>query len=253
MSAGLPFAGIDGCRGGWILARWDGGARLHLSRIASIAELFDAPDPPLQAAIDIPIGLPARVGLGGRPPEQALRPKLGERQSAVFSVPSRAAVMAGLGPGDDGERYRAACATARVTSDPPRAVSRQCFGLFPKIGEVDRLLRNRPELIPRLVECHPEAAFWVMNGERPLEEPKKVKNRPHPPGLELRRTLLGGFKIPQTILTEHTSRALGAGLDDLLDACACAVTAKRVLDGNALRFPPVPGYDDMGLPVVINA
>jgi len=92
----------------------------------------------------------------------------------------------------------------------------------------------------------------VMTGERSLDEPKTVKNRPHPPGPELRKRLFEGYKIPQAILTEHTSRALGAGLDDLLDACACAVTAKRVLDGNALRFPSVPGYDEMGVPVVIN-
>lgn len=253
MATALPFAGLDGCRGGWVLARWDGADGLRLSRIPAVALLFGGPDAPDIAAIDMPIGLPETSGLGGRVAERAVRPKLGMRQSSVFSVPARAAVMAGLGEGDEGERYRAACAAARAHSDPPRAVSRQCFHLFPKIGELDELLRARPELRELLVECHPEVAFWAMNAQVPLELPKKVKNRPYPPGIDLRRGLLAAAGVPTDALTEQGARALGAGLDDLVDACACAVTAKRVAEGKALRFPDPPGRDAFGLPIAINA
>ena len=58
----------------------------------------------------MPIGLPDRVGPGGRGPERAVRPLLGERQSSVFSVPSRAAVME-----DD---YRRSCAVALADLRP---------------------------------------------------------------------------------------------------------------------------------------
>ncbi|MFG1403401.1 DUF429 domain-containing protein [Xanthobacter sediminis] len=234
-------------------ARWDGGSRLELSRLARLQDLF-AEQPLPVVAIDIPIGLPERVGPGGRVPEGLVRPLLGARQSSVFSVPARAAVTAGLAAGEDeGTRYRTACAAARATSDPPRAVSRQCFHLFPKIGEVDALLRARPELAGRVHECHPEVAFWAMNGGRPLALPKKVRNRPHPPGLELRRSLLASHGIPMDALVAQCALALQAGLDDLIDACASAWSAKRVAYGKALRFPDPPERDIFGLPVCIMA
>ncbi|WP_454918337.1 DUF429 domain-containing protein [Xanthobacter sediminis] len=247
----LPFTGLDGCRGGWICARWDGAAHLELSRIDRLAALFAAPPYPT-VAIDMPIGLPDRVGPRGRAPERLVRPLLGGRQSSVFSVPARAAVAAGLAPGaDEGTRYRAACAAARASSDPPKAVAKQCFHLFPKIGEVDALLRSHPEFVPLVHECHPEVAFWAMNGQAPVALPKKVKNRPYPPGLALRIALLASHGIPVDALSAQSALALKAGLDDLVDACACAWSAKRVAYGKALRFPDPPGRDTFGLPVCI--
>ncbi|MFG1323694.1 DUF429 domain-containing protein [Xanthobacter variabilis] len=247
------FLGIDGCRGGWICARWNGADLLHISRVERLADLFPSPPFPV-VAIDMPIGLPERAGPGGREAERLVRPLLGGRQSSVFSVPSRAAVMAGLQPGEDeGKRYRAACAAALTSSDPPRAVAKQCFHLFPKMGEVDALLRERSELVEQVHECHPEVAFWAMNDGQPLPLPKKVKNRPHLPGLELRRSLLASRGIPVDALSAQTALALRAGLDDLIDACACAWSAKRVAYGKALRFPDPPGRDTLGLPICICA
>lgn len=248
----LPFAGIDGCRGGWVVARWDGADHLQLFRRSRVEVLFTEPDAPAIACVDMPIGLPETSEIGGRSAERAVRPWLGARQSSVFSVPARAAVMAGGGPGDERQRFAAACAAALAHSSPPRKVSIQCFNLFPKIAELDELLRRRPELQERLIECHPEMSFRVMNGA-PLEVAKKVKNRPHPPGLDLRIGLLRVAGVPVDLLHAKTAAALGAGLDDLVDACACAVTAKRVFEGKALRFPDPPERDAFGLPVAITA
>ncbi|UJX43308.1 DUF429 domain-containing protein [Xanthobacter sp. YC-JY1] len=248
----LHLAGIDGCRGGWVVARWDGGSRLDLIRVARVEALFDAPDAPAIACVDMPIGLPETGEIGGRSAERAVRPLLGARQSSVFAVPARAAVMAGMGPGDEKARFAAACAAALAHSSPPRKVSIQCFNLFPKIAELDELLLRRAELRDRLIECHPEVSFRIMNGA-PLELAKKVKNRPHPPGLDLRIGLLARAGMPVDLLQARTAAALGAGLDDLVDACACAVTAKRVFEGKALRFPDPPERDAFGLPVAITA
>ncbi|MFG1203893.1 DUF429 domain-containing protein [Xanthobacter aminoxidans] len=248
----LRLAGIDGCRGGWVVARWDGAGRLDLVRVARVEALFDASDAPAIACVDMPIGLPETGEIGGRSAERAVRPLLGARQSSVFAVPARAAVMAGLGPGDERERFSAACAAALAYSSPPRKVSIQCFNLFPKIAELDELLLRRAELRDRLVECHPEVSFRIMNGA-PLEVAKKVKSRPYPPGLDLRIGLLARAGVPIDLLNAKTAAALGAGLDDLVDACACAVTAKRVFEGNALRFPDPPERDGFGLPVAITA
>jgi predicted RNase H-like nuclease len=131
-------------------------------------------------AVDMPIGLPDRIGQTGRGPEKAVRRHLGGRQSSVFSVPSRAAVYA--------EDYRAACSAALATSEPPKKVSKQAFYLFPKIREIDALMSA--ELEARVFEVHPELAFWRLNGEREMSLPKKVKNRPNGPGLDQRRDLL---------------------------------------------------------------
>src|SRR5262249_51933890 len=133
-------------------------------------------------AVDMPIGLPAHIGPQGRGPERAVRSLLGDRQSSVFSVPSRRAVYA--------ENYGDACRAALETSDPPKKVSKQLFMIAAKICEVDKALRNAPALTNRVFEVHPEVAFWRLNGDRPLTEPKKVRGQPYEPGLALRRTLL---------------------------------------------------------------
>lgn len=252
MGEGLPFAGLDGCPGGWVCVRWDGAGALEADRIDDLAQLFDAGAPPQMAAIDIPIGLPDRAGPGGRAAERLVRPRLGMRQSSVFSVPSRAAVEAG-GTGTEAERYARICAVARATSDPPRAISKQCFHILPKILEVDRLMRARPDIRARLFECHPEVSFWAMNGERQVDKPKKVKGRPSEAGIDLRRKLLEAAGMPMAEMTHARARLLKAGYDDLIDACAAAWTARRIALGIARRFPDPPETDGAGLLVAIHA
>ena len=156
-------AGVDGCRIGWIavLMRVDDPQIHRIVTAPSLAAIADAPERPAVIAVDMPIGLPERTEGSGRVPEQLIRPLLGARQSSVFAIPSRRAVEAA----DYGE----ACAIAAATSDPPRKVSRQGFAIFPKIREIDALLRARPDLLPRIYEVHPELAFWALNGRTALD------------------------------------------------------------------------------------
>lgn len=242
-------AGVDGCPAGWIACLLDpSGVRPpEIVVVGRFADLLDRHDPAV-VAVDMPIGLPERIGPGGRGPERLVRPMLGERQSSVFSIPSRAAVEAGEGL-DDRAGYAAACAAALATSEPPKKVSKQGFHLFPKIRELDRLLD--PGLAERIVESHPEVAFTVLAGGRPMSLPKKVKNRPNPPGLDERRDLLARLGLPHTLTAAPPPR--GAGPDDLLDACVLALVAVRVLRGEAVSFPAEPGRDGRGLPIAIRA
>ena len=131
------LAGVDGCAGGWIAAfvRPHGDdARVRI--VPRFADVLAAPERPAIVAVDMPIGLPERVGAGGRAAENSVRPLLGARQSSVFSVPSRAAIYAA----DYGE----ACRIAQATSEPPRKVSKQLFNIAPKIREVDDSVARRP-------------------------------------------------------------------------------------------------------------
>ncbi len=236
------LAGVDGCPSGWVVAfvRHD----LREARVRIVPRFADipaAPEAPTIIAIDMPIGLPERAGYGGRAAENAVRPLLGARQSSVFSVPSRAAIAA--------QDYREACGIALATSEPPRKVSKQLFMLAPKIREVDAALRADAALAQRVFEVHPEVAFWRLNGERALTEPKKVKSRPYEPGLALRRRLLIGAGLPAVTVDAKPPR--GAGPDDLIDALACAAIAQRINAGLARPFPDPPERDAFGLTMAI--
>jgi predicted RNase H-like nuclease len=240
------LAGVDGCTGGWIAAFVRAsGHDVRLRIVPHLADVLMAAEHPAIVAVDMPIGLPERTGPGGRAAENAVRPLLGGRQSSVFSVPSRAAVYAA--------DYRDACRIAQETSDPPRKVSKQLFNIAAKIREVDECLRTTPLVAQRVFAVHPEVAFWRLNGERPLDEPKKVKGRPYEPGLALRRRLLIAAGLPGHAVDAKPPRDAGirAGPDDLLDALACAAIARRIHDGTARPFPDPPQYDAHGLPMAI--
>jgi predicted RNase H-like nuclease len=236
------FAGVDGCPAGWIAAfvRPDGD-EIRIATVPRFADVLAAPERPSIVAVDVPIGLPERTGYGGREAENAVRPLLGARQSSVFSVPSRAALSAG--------DYREACRLALATSDPPRKVSKQLFMIAPKIREVDALLRADATRATKVYEVHPELAFWRLNGGCALGEPKKVKGKCYEPGLALRRGLLAAAGLPAAMCAAAPPR--GAGPDDLLDALACAVVARRIHAGIAQPFPQPPPRDAFGLPMAI--
>lgn len=233
------LAGVDGCPGGWIavsIAK-SGPLDAEVAIYDAFQSIVRSPDV-ATIAVDMPIGLPEAIGPEGRGPERLVRPLLGARQSSVFSVPSRSAVFK--------TDYREACAVAAATSSPPRMVAKQCFHIFPKIREIDALMS--PELEARVYEAHPELAFWRLNGERPMALPKKVKGRANPAGQEERRALLVRHGFDPSFLG---SPPRGAGMDDLLDAAANALVARRIDAGLAQSFPPEPARDARGLRIAI--
>ncbi|ARP98980.1 DUF429 domain-containing protein [Pseudorhodoplanes sinuspersici] len=236
------LVGLDGCRAGWAAAFVrPAGDEIRVRIMPRFADIIEAPERPAVVAVDMPIGLPERTGIGGRAAENAIRPLLGARQSSVFSVPSRSALAA--------SDYRKACGIALATSDPPRKISKQLFMIAPKIREVDACLRDDAALAARVFEVHPEAAFWRLNGERALTEPKKIKGTVYGPGLRLRRELLIMAGLPRDIV--EAAPPEGAAADDLLDALACAMIARRLHAGIARPFPDPPPCDAYGLPMAI--
>jgi predicted RNase H-like nuclease len=236
-------AGVDGCPRGWavVLARPDGTAPPRLLVLPDFAAVMAVPEEPEIVAVDMPIGLPDRVGPRGRETERMVRPLLGLRQSSVFSVPSRKAVTAS---GDD---YALACRLARDTSDPPRAVAKQCFHLFPKMREIDALMT--PQLEARVYEVHPELAFWRLAGGRAMALPKKVKGSPNPAGLLERTMLLELLGFPAALFAPPRPR--GVAWDDAVDAAASAAIALRIARGEARPFPDPPPRDGRGLRMAI--
>jgi len=234
-------AGVDGCRSGWVAVLLDPQdlASAHLQAVRNFSDLLDQYPQIAKLAVDMPIGLPDRIGRGGRGPETAVRPLLGMRQSSVFSIPARSAVYC--------EDYREACDMALNSSDPPKKVSKQAFHLFPKIRELDQLMSV--DLEETIYEVHPEVAFWRLNGGAEMSLPKKIKGTANPEGLAQRRGLLEGLGLPTGLF--EAKRPKGVGADDVVDAAVNSLIAKRLLERDARPFPEDFQRDGRGLRMAI--
>ena len=227
------IAGVDGCKGGWIAVLAPLGG-LALARAVVAPAFAGLLTHAAIIAVDMPIGLPEHSGRG-REAEIALRPLLGARRSSLFPIPSRAAVYE--------PDYASARKLALSTSDPPKSIARQAFNIFPKIREIDALLRADAAAAARVFECHPEGCFRMMAGAPPAW-PKK-----HAAGAAERRALLLAAGFAPALLDARPPR--GAALDDLLDACAAAWTAQRLARGVACCWPQAPARDAHGLSMAI--
>ncbi|MGD1887547.1 MAG: DUF429 domain-containing protein [Cohaesibacteraceae bacterium] len=244
--------GVDGCRAGWVAVSGSRPDDLSLSVFPSFGDLV-AGLPAAAIAVDMPIGLPDRIAGGGRAPEKAVRPMLGQRQSSVFAIPGRAAVEMGSlitgKAGEDRALHAKISALAKTLSGPPKGLSIQAFYLFPKILEIDGLLCEDTALRTIVKESHPEVAFTVLNGGSAMTLPKKIKGRVNPAGMEERRALLARYGVSASFLTPKPPS--GVGEDDVLDASVCWLVAERLTRGAAVCHPDTPEHDRHGLEVAI--
>ena len=120
-------------------------------------------------------------------------------------------------------------------------INQQTFHLFPKMHEVDELLRARPRLKRIIYEAHPELAFARMNGGRPVLAKKRK-----PEGYTERCRLLARHGFECTV-----ERLSGAARDDILDAIAVCRTALLIAGRKATRLGPARARDRYGLPMNI--
>ncbi|UCI30607.1 DUF429 domain-containing protein [Mesorhizobium sp. B4-1-4] len=252
-TATVVLVGADGCKAGWIAVRRDPDAAPSVKVFASFAALLAAVPDDAIVAVDMPIGLPEFSSKGGRGPEAQVRPLLGARQSSVFSIPSRAALYADTADFTTIDAWYAAhiraSEVAKATSDPPRGVSIQAFGIFSKIREIDSLLIARPDLRGRVFESHPEVAFCRLNGDQAMSLPKKIKGSINPAGMAERKALLCRHGYDMDFLGQPPPR--GAAADDFLDAAVMMLIAGRIAGGKARPFPDPPLADGFGIPVAI--
>jgi predicted RNase H-like nuclease len=220
--------GIDGCRAGWIAAVAyedpDRQCRTALCLFKTIEALVrwreqQVTDPVV--AIDVPMGLPAVVGL--RACDTQARTRLGRRWMWVFEVADRELF------GHSFESARAIVHTRRAR-DPQatfHVLQQQGAHILNKIAEVDAVLledRNRQSW---LIEVHPEVCFRKL-AQQDLPRKKSAA------GKNARRELLRQCfpDIEERIAHVRWSRR-EVGYDDLLDA--------YVALWSALRFARGPG------------
>ncbi len=239
MTSGIWLAGVDGCKGGWfsVLARITHGSCVQTLRFAlyeQFSKVLARPERPAIVAVDIPIGLLDSPRPGGRDCDREARRVLGRRRhSSVFTPPIRRALAA--------HSYHDAL---RLNG---QGMSRQAFGILPKIREVDcELTKARQQ---HVYEAHPELAFAALAGT-PMEQNKKTRR-----GRQARECLLRDFYGHHYIDADPLRSQFGLRLvavDDILDAYALVCTAVRIAAGNVTRLPHADSpRDRKGLPMEI--
>ncbi|HEU5402816.1 MAG TPA: DUF429 domain-containing protein [Terriglobales bacterium] len=226
--------GVDGCRAGWILVMGRPGTRdfCH-ALLKSFGDVIAFAESAAVLAVDMPIGLHEAAEVGGRECDRVAREFLGERGCCVFSPPVRAALRCAT--------YDLARAENSKSSPARIGLSRQAFGLFPKLLDVDECMS--PQLQDRVFEVHPELSFYEMNGQRAMTERKKSSS-----GFSQRRSLLerAGFgNVIEVMLRGYPRKDVGR--DDVVDACVACWTAERIRKENAIRVPEVRLVDARGL------
>jgi len=229
-------AGVDGCRGGWVVAltvRNAGRTLPHEVRLAVVsgfAEVIALTDDAQCVALDMPIGLLETPRPGGRECDRAARALLGRQGSSVFSPPARPALAA--------REYREA---QRLQG---AGLSIQTWNIVPRIREVDAAMT--PSLQMRVFEAHPELAFRTLAGRDAV-----LTRKASAEGFAQRVRLLAGA-VGSAMPDLQTERSrLGTTRcvqHDLADALVLAEVAGRAATGGAFRVPMGdPPLDGRGL------
>ena len=218
--------GIDGCRAGWLLLRLapDGTADVEIAPTFNALHLAGL----AMVAVDMPIGLPDS---GARRCDAAARAILPpERRSSVFLHLRRPL----LGFAD----YPAANAWGKADG---KGLAKQAWFILPRIADLDGWIT--PMRQRRVRESHPELVFLGLNDGRPL--PKKST----PEGLAARRRVLlrHGLHAIDALAAQLDRRK--AKYDDLYDAAALALAARRFARGEGVCL--AGGRDSRGLRMAI--
>ncbi len=201
-----PVAGVDGYRGGWVVALLaaDGSVTVRTTPSFLDVTVLDVD----VIAVDIPLGV---LDTGFRPADSAARGFVGgARASSVFATPPRASLEA--------DTFDQAVLRAREAAG--KGISQQAFALRKRILEVDAIAA----VDERVIEVHPEVSFRELAGG-PLRHSKHT-----PQGLDERRALLRGAGL-------ESPRVRGVPEADLLDALVAAWTGARHRRGESRPLP----------------
>jgi len=228
------LVGVDGCHGGWLAVIERPGRPLSARVYTTFAELVAAFPGSARIAVDIPIGLPVK---GPRQCELDARQRLGRpRMSSVFPVPLRACLKA--------MSYEEACRIRfRIEG---KKMSKQAYGILPKIWEVDCYLTSQLAAQRRIAEVHPELSFAAWNEGGAMEYNKKK-----PDGSAERRTLIERLWPDQINPLREGLRGKDYAPDDLHDAFAALWSVRRWAEGMAEELGDWKARDGKGLRMII--
>ena len=234
----MNVAGVDGCRGGWVVVAGDGGPPMEWDVVSTWEAFIQSHSGEgLTVGIDMPIGLPETPP---RACDVEARRLLAEARSSLFPVCSRFVMEA--------DEHREACARAVSLAEPKPSI--QLWNLRSKMFEVERHLDLAQSKHISVNEVHPELAFRLRaEGKGIALEPKKTAS-----GRQQRMRLLEGlwpeWSFEQFLRLQGEGRQRRAPLVDLLDACIAYQTATRIAQGVAEPLG-LGERDGRGIPMTI--
>jgi len=229
------FLGIDGCRGGWVVAALD--AALSLFFFLTLEEAREKIKDSEFTLIDMPMGLKSE-GKGERKCDVEARKFLKKRKMSIFPMASRQAVYS--------SNYEEANKVNREILG--KGLSKQSYNLFPKIREVDSFIEKNTLILNRICEGHPELSFARLNRSEMVYSKKTQE------GYDERLTLIKR-SIPhaEEVISHFRSLYKTTTLvkDDILDAVILALAATSKTHNNYKIVPPEEEIDIRGVSMKI--
>jgi predicted RNase H-like nuclease len=229
----VRVAGVDGCRGGWLVVTTsvDGAEPTVVELVVAVADVVARLRSGELSAlgVDMPIGLPAS---GRRAADRAARAMLGARRSSLFPTPPSAVL----------EAVDYADALARCRAVDGVGLSMQAYNLLPKMRELAAATSS--DLQPALAEVHPETSFAALGGA-PCAHSKRTSA-----GVAERIRLLRPH-FGEVVDAALAARPRGALADDVLDAFAATWTARRMALGIATWLGDTTARDPRGMHLTI--
>ncbi len=229
------YGGVDGCRAGWLLIVLPTNPTCGpaVQVMDDFVSVLQAARDNILTLCDMPIGLPDGRRLRERQCDRLARGRLGHRSSTVFPVPTRPAIYC-----SDWEQANRV--QRRLTG---RGISRQSWGIAPRIREVDRALRADTRRQETLRESHPELGFAALNGGEAV-----ARSKHQYAGIRQRLDLLRNHvKEIDGLLENWVPARSGIGADDVLDAAVMAVHARLGVRSGITSLPVHAEYDAAGL------
>jgi predicted RNase H-like nuclease len=123
-----------------------------------------------------------------------------------------------------------------------KSLSKQAFGILPKIRDVDEQMRLLADSQCQVREVHPEVCFYFWMNGRPMQFGKKDREGFNERLRLVESTFPGAFR---DVRGEFARGAVAD--DDVVDALAALWTAERVASGAARTVPDRPPLDRYGL------
>lgn len=159
----MKIVGVDGCKAGWISISIED-ENWEVKLFSNIEDVWCHYRTASVILIDVPIGLKETGNKERLCDLEARKILRGHRASSVFPVPCRSAMYA--------DNYEEANIIKK--NNVARGLSKQSWGIVPKIREVDSFISSNMEANEIIKESHPELCFLCLAG-KPMEYSKKDK------------------------------------------------------------------------------
>ena len=228
------FAGVDACKGGWIVARsrsWPCREVPCLAVCPDFRAVLALTADCQRVAVDIPIGIPS--GEQKRRCDQEAKDFLRKNDhnpAAVFFVPPRECL-----PAENAKEFQRLHKLARdVGGGYP------VWGIVKKLKQADEAMTLEHQ--EKIIEFHPELAWLRLAGQN-------LSSKHENEGIAERKNVLRP-KVPglEQLLCWKDFLGRAAALDDLLDALVGLAVAEASLRGSPYRLPAgAPETDKNGL------